>query len=54
MTVLPVAPQSQSAVEAPVCGSKGASVQHPGWAGNHIGFCPFPTDIDDEANATVT
>src|SRR5215470_19955130 len=27
------------------CGNKGAIVQHPGWAGNHIGFCPFPTDV---------
>jgi len=27
------------------CGSKGATLQHPGWAGNHIGFCPFPTGI---------
>ena len=25
------------------CGSKGGTVQHPGWAGNHIGFQPFPT-----------
>src|SRR5215831_3400479 len=27
------------------CGSKGATLQRPGWAGNHIGFCPFPTDV---------
>jgi hypothetical protein len=27
------------------CGNKGATVQHPGWAGNHIGFQPFPTSI---------
>ena len=26
------------------CGQKGASLQRPGWAGNHIGFCPFPVD----------
>jgi hypothetical protein len=26
------------------CGTKGATIQRPGWAGNHIGFCPFPTD----------
>jgi hypothetical protein len=24
------------------CGSKGATIQRPGWAGNHIGFEPFP------------
>jgi len=30
------------------CGSKGATLQHPGWAGNHIGFCPFPTSNADE------
>jgi hypothetical protein len=33
------------------CGSKGATVQHPGWAGNHIGFSPFPTNVDDEVDA---
>src|SRR6516165_11167000 len=30
------------------CGNKGATVQHPGWAGNHIGFQPFPTSVVDE------
>jgi hypothetical protein len=30
------------------CGSKGATLQHPGWAGNHIGFQPFPTNVADE------
>jgi hypothetical protein len=25
------------------CGSKGATLQHPGWGGNHVGFLPFPT-----------
>jgi hypothetical protein len=25
------------------CGKKGATIQHPGWGGNHIGFLPFPT-----------
>src|SRR5215469_988989 len=25
------------------CGRKGATLQLPGWAGNHIGFYPFPT-----------
>jgi hypothetical protein len=24
------------------CGHKGATIQHPGWAGEHIGFMPFP------------
>src|SRR5271167_1543407 len=24
------------------CGRKGATLQHPGWAGEHIGFIPFP------------
>ena len=25
------------------CGKKGATIQHPGWGGNHVGFLPFPT-----------
>jgi hypothetical protein len=25
------------------CGGKGATLQRPGWAGNHISFEPFPT-----------
>jgi hypothetical protein len=25
------------------CGRKGATIQHPGSAGEHIGFMPFPT-----------
>jgi hypothetical protein len=25
------------------CGHKGATIQHPGLAGEHIGFMPFPT-----------
>jgi hypothetical protein len=24
------------------CGHKGATIQHPGWGGEHIGFLPFP------------
>ena len=24
------------------CGHKGATIQHPGWGGAHIGFLPFP------------
>jgi hypothetical protein len=30
------------------CGGKGATLQRPGWAGNHIGFYPFPMSIADE------
>jgi hypothetical protein len=30
------------------CGGKGATLQHPGWAGNHVGFYPFPMSIADE------
>jgi hypothetical protein len=26
------------------CGSKGATLEHPTWGGNSIGFMPFPTD----------
>ena len=26
------------------CGHKGATLQHPGWAGTHIGFQPFPIE----------
>src|SRR5689334_8740028 len=29
------------------CGRKGATLEHPGWAGNHIGFYPFPAEIAD-------
>jgi branched-chain amino acid transport system substrate-binding protein len=25
-----------------VCGHKGATIQRPSWAGEHIGFMPFP------------
>jgi hypothetical protein len=28
------------------CGHKGATLQHPGWAGTHIGFQPFPAPVD--------
>jgi hypothetical protein len=31
------------------CGGKGATLQHLGWAGNHIGFYPFPTSIGHES-----
>jgi hypothetical protein len=30
------------------CGGKGATLQRPGWTGNHIGFYPFPTEIADQ------
>jgi hypothetical protein len=26
------------------CGSKGATLKHPTWGGNSIGFMPFPVD----------
>ena len=26
------------------CGNKGATIQHPGWAGSQIGFQPFPAE----------
>jgi hypothetical protein len=25
------------------CGKKGATIQHPGWGGNNVGFLRFPT-----------
>ena len=30
------------------CGRKGATLQRPGWAGNHVGFYPFPTENEHE------
>ena len=24
------------------CGNNGATIQHPGWGGNNVGFLPFP------------
>jgi hypothetical protein len=27
------------------CGHKGATLQHPGWAGELVGFQPFPSGI---------
>jgi hypothetical protein len=29
------------------CGHRGATLQHPGWAGTHIGFQPFPLPASD-------
>lgn len=26
------------------CGRKGATIQHPGWGGNDVGFLPFPVE----------
>ena len=26
------------------CGNKGATIQHPGWGGNDVGFLPFPVE----------
>jgi hypothetical protein len=27
-----------------VCGAKGATLQHPGWGGELVGFLPFPVE----------
>jgi hypothetical protein len=27
------------------CGSKDATIQHPGWGGEHVGFLPFPVAV---------
>jgi hypothetical protein len=27
------------------CGSKGATLQHPSWGGNSVGFMPFPDRV---------
>jgi hypothetical protein len=35
------------------CGSKGATVQRPGWAGNNVGFYPFPTNIADDFGSSI-
>jgi hypothetical protein len=34
------------------CGGKGAALQRPGWAGNHIGFYAFPSNAADEGSVT--
>jgi hypothetical protein len=39
----------RAGVRCTSCGRKGATLQRPGWAGNHIGFQPFPADGDDSA-----
>ena len=41
--------EAEAEVEAAVltspseCGHKGATIQHPGWGGENVGFLPFPT-----------
>jgi hypothetical protein len=30
------------------CGGRGATLQHPGWGGNNVGFLPFPVDARRE------
>ena len=32
-----------------ICGHKGAALQHPGWAGTHIGFQPFPVSVESSS-----
>ena len=32
------------------CGGKGATLQRPGWAGNNVGFYPFPTEPADRGD----
>jgi hypothetical protein len=27
------------------CGNRGATIQHPGWAGRDVGFMPFPAAL---------
>jgi hypothetical protein len=34
------------------CGGRGATLQGPGWAGNHIGFYPFQTATAAVPNLT--
>jgi len=29
---------------APLAATKGATIQHPGWGGNDVGFLPFPVE----------
>ena len=33
------------------CGHKGATLQHPGWAGTHIGFQPFPMPVESSSQS---
>jgi hypothetical protein len=34
----------RSCARCTACGTKGATIQHPGWAGNNVGFLPFPVE----------
>jgi hypothetical protein len=36
------------------CGNKGATIQHPGWGGNDIGFLPFPTEQTEDCGEPPT
>jgi hypothetical protein len=38
----------RTAARCTACGGKGATLQHPGWAGKHVCFYPFPTGIADQ------
>jgi hypothetical protein len=38
------------ALAARTAAAKGATLQRPGWAGNHIGFYPFPNIADENAH----
>ena len=33
------------------CGHRGATLQHPGWAGTHIGFQPFPMPVESSSQS---
>jgi hypothetical protein len=33
------------------CGHRGATLQHPGWAGTHIGFQPFPKPVESSSQS---
>jgi hypothetical protein len=40
----------QRCARCTVCGTKGATLQQPGWMGEQIGFAPFPVPkVADEA-----
>jgi len=33
------------------CGHRGATLQHPGWAGTHVGFQPFPIPVEPSSQS---
>jgi len=35
----------RSCARCTACGNKGATIQHPGWGGNDVGFLPFPVEM---------